>query len=331
MRVLVVGAGIIARRHIRNLKLVDPAARIAVWRQSPRSDDLGELAASVECVFRSPEEALAWAPQAAVVASPAPFHVPQAAGLAERGVHLLIEKPLSDSLEGIEPLLRTCAERGVVGMVGYNLRFHAPLRILKETLAAGAIGRVLGVRAEVGQYLPDWRPGTDYRRSVSARRSLGGGALLELSHEIDCARWLGGEVADVCARVGRLSPLEIDVEDTAEILLRFESGALGSVHLDMIQRAPARWCRLIGSEGTLHWDGSDDSVGLFAASEGRWVPLRPPGQEDRNAMYVAELRHFLECVESGRTPAVSIEDGLRALRIALAAAESARTGHAVPV
>ena len=137
---------------------------------------------------------------------------------------------------------------------------------MRKALHQGHIGRVQSVRAEVGQYLPDWRPGIDCRQTASAQQALGGGALLELSHEIDYVRWLIGEIREVTARIARLSDLEIDVEDCAEIILTFENGTIGGPHLDMIQRAPTRTCRLIGSDGTLVWDGLTSHVARYSAA-----------------------------------------------------------------
>jgi predicted dehydrogenase len=208
-------------------------------------------------------------------------------------------------------------------MVGYNLRFSEPLRIMQQAASAGRIGRIVGLRAEVGQYLPDWRTGTDYRQGVSARRDLGGGAILELSHELDYALWLMGEIKAVSAQADRVGDLEVDVEDLAEITLRFQSGAIGNVHVDMLQRSVTRTCRLIGIDGTLIWDAISNQVRLYEAQTKAWIDLHPAMTIDRNAMYVAELKHFFECVADQTRPLISGEDGLRVLQIALAAKQSA--------
>jgi predicted dehydrogenase len=234
-----------------------------------------------------------------------------------------VEKPFSNNVEGAEELIELCASRKQTLMIGYNLRFHSSLQYLKRNLALGKIGRVLSIMAEVGQYLPDWRPGTQYSKSVSAQNKLGGGVLLELSHELDYARWLVGEVQAVSAQAGKLSDLEIDVEDTADVHLHFSNGAFGNIHLDMVQRIPTRTCKLIGTEGTLIWDGISNIVRLYSASTGVWQHITPTQVSDRNEMYQLELRHFLECVETGAKPLITGEDGFQVLKIALAAKESA--------
>lgn len=324
MKVLVVGLGNIARRHIQNLKTVDPDIQIAVWRQRIGSDNLHDLSLQVDRFIYSMEDVLAWGADAAVVANPASMHLETGRLLAEQGVHLLMEKPVSNSLDGVDSLIDLCRHRGVVFMVGYNLRFYPPLRMMRDAILDGQVGRAISVRAEVGQYLPDWRSNRDYRQSVSARSDLGGGVVLELSHELDYVRWLMGEVKSVTAQLYRLSDLEVDVEDTAEILLTFSSGAIGNVHLDMVQRAPVRTCRIIGTEGTLAWDMMSNRVSLFRAPGSVWSDIHPAAAMDRNDMYFDEVRHFVNCIAGNAEPVVDGDEARRVLEIAVAVKRSSR-------
>ncbi len=325
MRTLIVGLGSIGMRHLANLKRIDPTGFVVAWRlQSQAQSPL-----AVDRTVYNLEDALDANPDVALITSPATRHIEIGLALARRGVHLFIEKPLSNTLDGVDELLSICREKNLVLMVGYNFRFYPPLQALREALRDGRIGRPLALRAEAGQYLPDWRPGRDYRQSVSARRDLGGGAVLELSHELDYVRWLMGEVTAVSARIGRLSDLEIDVEDTAEIILQFESGAIGSVHLDMVQRPAIRTCRIVGTEGTLTWDGMTHHVRLFSAATQTWTDVHPAREIPRDEMYMAELRHFLDCVTRQQTPVVAGEDGKRVLEIALAVKRASEEKRAI--
>jgi len=326
MRVLIAGFGSIGRRHCANLRQLAPAAEILVLRRHGVESDAALAGARVVC---SLDEALSFAPDAAIIASPATSHVSDALALARHGAHLLVEKPLSHSLDGVDELIRECQQRSVVLMTAYNLRFYEPLQRLREALQTGEIGRVMSIRAEVGQYLPLWRPGTDYRQSVSGRHELGGGVILELSHEIDYVRWLCGEVVEVYCQSGHLSDLEIDVEDVAGILLRFASGAIGSVHLDMVQQPMHRGCRVVGTHGTLLWDGVTHRVQQWTSRTAVWRDLHPATPVERNTMFVAELQHFLDCARGACAPGVSPADGRRVLEIALAAKASAEQSRPV--
>lgn len=319
MRYLIVSLGSIGRRHLRNLRALCPEAHIAVLRQYAGVGNDGATEGADQ-QFTTLEQALAFKPDAAIIAGPATTHLGTALPLAQAGVHLLIEKPLADRPEGLDILVAHCKKHALVFMTGYNLRFSPSLRETRRLIESGAIGHVLGVRAEVGQYLPDWRPDSDYRQTVSARRALGGGALLELSHEFDYLYWLFGHPARVTARGGHYSRLEIDVEDMVEITLEYQSPTrLINIHLDLVQRAPVRRCRFIGEAGTLLWDGLTDRIECYKAETGKWATFDQFVCTERNQMYLDELDHFLRCVEHGETPLVDGAQGQDVLTIAHAA------------
>lgn len=322
MKALIVGLGSIGRRHLDNLRALVPDAEVTVWRRQG-----SEAPDPAIRVVRTLEEALAARPDFAIVASPASRHISDGLALAAAGVHLFMEKPIAHEVEGVAALIALCRQLGLTLMVGYHLRFSPAMGLLRDAVRSGRIGQILGVQAIVGQYLPDWRPGGDYRQGVSARADLGGGVLLELSHEFDYLRWVMGEVEGLCALAVKASALDTDVEDTADVLLRFAGGVTGCVHLDMVQRPAIRNCRLVGSEGVLTWDGLTHQVRLYSVSLGEWTDLHPANAFERNEMFRSELKHFLACVADGSKPRVTGEDGLRALEIALAVKASSRQGR----
>jgi predicted dehydrogenase len=214
-------------------------------------------------------------------------------------------------------------------MIGFNLRNHPCLQRVKMLLDQGEIGRVVGARLQFGQYLPDWHPWEDYRRGYSANRRLGGGVILDRVHELDYIRWLLGEVRDVTCVAGKLSSLEIDTEDYAEILLRCVSGAVVEVHLDYIQRVYSSSCQIIGEGGTILWDYLARSVRWFSAESGEWREWPEPRGFDINQTYLEEARTFFEVLEEKRKPPVDGDDGRRILQIALAAKQSAEEARTI--
>lgn len=278
-------------------------------------------------MFGDVTEALDRAPDLAIVATPTASHVAVAIEAARRGIHLLVEKPVSHTLDGVELLRRLVSERQTVAMVGYNLRFHPGLRRLRQLLRDGAIGRPLFVQASAGQYLPDWRPGRDYRTVYSSRAELGGGVLLDLSHELDYLQWLFGPATQVSAMVDRIGRLDIDVEDTAVILARFESGVVGQVQLDYLRRPPRRYCEVIGEAGTAELDLLGQHLAVVDHRGQRRVCWTGGPDSDVNETYLAELGECLGAVVESRAPAISLDDGIRALQFALAARRSAETGR----
>ena len=327
MLILVVGCGSIGKRHIRNLRTIKAGELIAHDVNPERYREV-EQEYGVKAYSRL-DEALAQKPDIALICTPTSLHLPPALAAAKNGCHLFIEKPVSHSLDGVNELLEVVAEKSLVTLVGCNMRFHPGIVKMKELLESNSIGRVICARVQSGQYLPDWHPWEDYRQGYSAKASLGGGVILDGVHEIDYITWFLGEVSQVFCFSGRLSSLEIDTEDTAEILLQFRSGTIAEVHLDYVQRAYGRSCQIIGEEGTILWDFNEKLVKLYSAESRRWqvFPERPG--YDLNEIYLGEMKHFLQCVEGKAKPVQDINLGKEILELALAAKESAETGNIV--
>jgi predicted dehydrogenase len=264
---------------------------------------------------------------AVTVATPPNSHIPIASASIDHGAHVFIEKPMSNSLDNIDELLEKGKKQNKIIFVGYNFRFHPGIRFVKEKIEGGEIGRVLSARAEFGQYLPDWRPWQDYRKSYTSRKDLGGGIILDGSHEIDYIRWFLGEVSEVSCFADRISSLEVETEDTAEILLRLKSGAIVGIHLDFVQRAYSRNCKLIGEKGVITWSLLDKNVGIYSAERKKWQIFS--FETEINDMYVNEIKHFINCVLGKEKPLIDGADGKETLRVALAAKKSAETKKVV--
>lgn len=313
------GAGSIGRRHISNLKKLG-LSKLAACDPHPERLEYVAREFQVEC-FPTIEVALdKFEAEAVLVCSPPAGHVSQAMQGLRAGAHVFIEKPLSDRMDGVEALRDEAAKRQAVVQVGYNLRFHPAIQKLKELVDARAVGKILWAHVEAGSYLPDWRPWQDYRKSYTARRELGGGILLDGSHEIDYMTWLFGAPRELACMADHVSELEVNVEDCATILMSFADGMRADVHLDFIQRSYSRHCSLIGPQGKVHWNLLSNSVQVLR-----------PGDEvevfkfefEINEGYVAELAHFMECARNGTRPRFSLEDAILTLRIALAARAAA--------
>lgn len=328
MKVLVAGLGSVGQRHVRNLRYLNPSAEVIAYRsrRSPLPDDLqGPWISETDDL----EQALARGPTAALVCNPTRWHLEVALPAARAGCHLLIEKPVSHSMDGIAPLHDEVRGRRLVALVGFQWRFHPALRAVKRLLDDGSVGRVVHVNAHWGEYLPAWHPGEDYRESYAARADLGGGVLLTLCHPFDYLRWMCGEIAAVTAVTRQLSHLTLDVEDTADVLLEFESGAAGMVHLDFVQMPAVHRIELVGEDGAIRWDHANGAVQLQRRDKEHLYPA--PDRFERNDMFAAEMQHFLDCLEGDVTPVISLDDGIAALAIALAAKRASAEGRRVLV
>ena len=328
MRALVVGLGSIGRRHARNWAALG-LGEVWVCRQlgAPQPEPLGVDARS----FQDLDAALSEGPEVVIVSNPTSLHVDSAQRAVGAGAHVLIEKPIGHSLEGIPELLESARTQNRSIGVGYNLRFHPGLVRLRALLMRGDIGRPLAARFEMGEFLPGWHPWEDYRQSYSARRDLGGGPVLTFSHELDALVWLLGRPKKLVALAAHVSQLEISTEDVAEIAIELESGALASVHVDYFLRRPRRAVEVIGDAGVLRWEYEANRVLQYAPATRAWRVEEGDPNYDRNEMYLTELRHFVRCVQGDGPldPLSSGEQGAAVLSLALAALRSSSEGRAV--
>jgi len=314
---LVVGTGSIGARHARNLRasgikqitLCDPAAR--------SREALARELSCDEC--SSLEEGLNDdAIDMVFICSPTKFHIAQAMMAAAHGRHLFIEKPLSHASEGLDELSAIVAQNNVTCMVGCNMRFHFGPATVKRLLDEGRIGTPRQATVYTGSYLPDWHPGTDYRRSYSAD-PLQGGAILDCIHEIDLALWFLGPATLRSCATQQADTLGIPVEGTADLQLDHEGGSRSAVHLSFMEKEYKRFCAIEGSSGKLFWDFHKKSVEVQDAAgtvRERFIQGDP---YDINRMYVDELKHFLQCISSGSDPMGNLHEAISALSIALAA------------
>ncbi len=339
-RALFVGLGGVGQRHLRNLRaLLGDSVAIDAYRvrreRAVLDDQLRvvdetslEERYGVEC-FASLEEALSRAPDVVFVTNPSSLHVPVALAAARAGADLFIEKPLSHSLEQVEELAELVDSRRAIAFVAYQLRRHPGFLRLKQLLQAGVIGRPLSVRAEVGEFLPGFHPYEDYRRMYASQRALGGGVTLSQIHELDYLIALFGEPRRAFAMGGKVSDLELDVEDLTSGLIEFRVAGrplVAELHLDFFQRPSNRRCLVLGERGRLEWSLSDRYFRRWDAA-GQLVEDVDYRDYPRNDAFLDELRLFLGCVAERRQPDIGVREGAASLRLALSLLEAQRSGE----
>ena len=311
MRFLIAGLGSIGRRHLRNLAALGQND-ILLYRTHQSTLDDDELAPYL--VETDLSAALAQGPDAVVIANPTALHMRVAVPAAQQGCALFIEKPLAYRPEDLAELEAALKNGKSPVFSAYQFRFNPGLAKVKQLMDEGAIGRPLSFQSCWGEYLPDWHPWEDYRQGYAARKDLGGGVVLTLCHPMDYLRWLFGEVREVFAFTGHLSDLEVDVEDTAEAVLRFENGLIGNLNLDYYRRDKRHDLEVVGTLGTLYWDYADSAVRLRTPQGEQCFPA-PQGFE-RNRMFLDEMAHFIELTAGKVASRCTFEDGKKALELA---------------
>jgi predicted dehydrogenase len=326
MKFLIAGLGSIGRRHFRNL--ISLGEKDIVLLRSHHATLLDDELAGYPVETNLHEALKKYKPNAMIITNPTALHLDVAIPSANAGCSILIEKPISNSLDQIDRLESALQTGGGRLLVGFQFRFHPTLQKAAQLLKENLIGKPLSFHAHWGEYLPNWHPWEDFKQGYAARSDLGGGVILTLTHPLDYIRMLLGEVDSLWAFTGA-SNLGLEVEDTAEIGLKMKSGALGSVHLDYNQQPPSHRWEIVGSNGTMKWDNASGNLDVFSVEKKSWETHPPPAGFERNAMFIEEMKHFIAVVQKKESPVCTLNDGKQALRLALAAHESERKGTLV--
>lgn len=327
MKILIVGCGSIGERHIKNLK--------SFLKGNILACDLNE--SRLGCIrkkygidtYKNYNKALSKKVDCVMVCTPTSTHLNLARKALAANCHVFIEKPLSNNLRGVDELIRLGKKNNKIISVGYILRFDKCLRKIKEWLNAQEIGKVVSVNAHFGYSFLKRKPDRDYREDYAGQKAGGGGVILDVSHEIDYLMWLIGEVEEVFCYSNKSSQLDIDVEDLAEIFLKFKNNTISTIHLDFIQLPYHRFCRIIGHNGTIDWNFAKGIAKLYKAEKGKWEIYR--GDKDWNIMYLEEIKHFIKCVEGKEKNFVDGKTGKKVLEVALAAKKSSKSRKIIKI
>lgn len=343
MKILMIGLGSIGQRHLRNIKRVlGEEAEILAYRvrglQRTFSDTM-QIRDKVSLEeeyhirsFASLTEALLEKPELAFITNPTNMHIPCAIQCAKAGCHLFLEKPVSDSLEGIDELQKAAQDAGIKIFVGYQNRFHPAICAVKEVLEAGSLGKILSVHSVVGERLTTMHTYEDYKETYMARKDMGGGVVTnQLVHEMDYLYYLFGKPVSVYALGGTIGNLGIDVEDNCDALFLMENGTervAVNVHADFYQSPLSRFIKVIGEKGQIQADLINGTVTKTVSDVTEHIAFT---EFVRNDMFIEELKLFLSCVKEGGKEAITLEDGIVSLKMAMAIKESMQTGGVVNV
>lgn len=327
MKFLIAGLGSIGRRHMRNLIVLGEKDIVLLrsHRATLPDDELAGYPVETDLA----EALKKHRPEAVIIANPTALHLDVAIPAARAGCTILLEKPISHSMDGLNVLQAAVKKSGSRVLVGFQFRFHPGLLRARQLISNGEIGRLISAHVHFGEYLPAWHPWEDYRNGYAARADLGGGVVLTQCHALDYLPWLVGKVESVWGFTAKLSDLEVDVEDTAKIGLRFESGALGSLHLDYNQQPPAHHFEVIGTKGSLQWDLSDGAVRIYRAERKEWEVVPLPAGWERNVMFMEEMKHFVAVTRGEAEPSCTLEDGVRVMKLVSAVRASQESGRVI--
>ena len=320
MKFLIAGLGSIGRRHLNNL-LALGQSDIILYRTHQGTlvdDSLDNFPVETDL-----HVALAHQPDAVIISNPTALHMSIAVPAAQAGCALFIEKPLAYKPEDLNKLQSVLNENNNTVFSAFQFRFNPGLKQIRRILEEKTLGAPLSFACHWGEYLPNWHPWEDYRKSYAASRTLGGGVVLTLCHPFDYLRWFFGEVLELFAITGHASTLEMDVEDFADVLIKFEDAVIGSLHLDYYWQPARNDLEITCEDGVIFWDHLSSSVRISKPGEPVKEIAPLPGFE-RNQMFLDEMKHFIGLIKGEEQPVCDFQDGKKALEFAWGVLHSGR-------
>ena len=324
MKTLIVGGGSIGRRHAATAKGLGWQTGL-VEIDSERARQVAQETGVAE-TFSSLEDGIAWGPEAAIIATPHVHHASQAKLCAAAGMDLLIEKPISHSLREADELIAMLGQSDGRAFVVCNMRFHPAVQAIAENV--DRLGTVYYAQSHYGDYLPSFRPERDYRKLYCAKRSEGGGVVLDaVIHELDLLMWMLGPVKRLQGVAAKLSNLEMDAEDFSTITLEHEAGPRSVITFDYFRRWRRRGLELVGEKGQIIWQSEGKAperceVRLYDGESGTWHALYQSDDVDNGLMFTACLRAFEDACSGKGAALQTAEDARARLDVALRARDN---------
>ena len=311
---LILGCGSIGQRHIKNLKSIGVKSIYALRSRKGYHKNLDDTLDVLE--IENWNEVAKLKPDIAIISNPTSLHLETAIKLSPHVKGIFMEKPLSNSLEGVDKLKTEIKNNKNVFFMGHNLMFHPIIKNIKEFINSNELGKILNIQCQVGQWLPDWHPYEDYKKAYFAKKDLGGGVALTLIHEIHLAIELAGKPLEVCGMksVSSLLNLESDIDVISDTMIKHESGCISQIHMDYIQKPMHRSGTITFERGWASYDFNENKIIIQISENTKPEVLWSDNNYDVNKMYLKQLECFINYVEEHRiSHSYDINGGIESL------------------
>jgi len=297
---VVIGCGSIGQRHIRNLKKIGIKSIMALRTKKGFHQALPSDLAVIE--FDNWDDICKRKPDIAIISNPTSLHLSTAIQVLPFVKGVFMEKPLSNSLDGVDKLTSLIKKNNTVFFMGHNLVFHPIFMNIKKFVNSNDVGNIINLQCQAGHWLPDWHPYEDYKKSYFAKKELGGGVALTLIHEIHMAIELAGKPQEVVGMKSDSASLDIEknIDIISDIMIRHKSGCVIQIHLDYIQNPFHRSGLITFEKGWISYDFSTQQLLAQKFDDKAPIVLWNDKNYDANDMYVKQLKCFIEYVEEGR-------------------------------
>jgi len=332
VKFLVIGLGSMGKRRIRNLQYLEAGEILGFDLREDRRKEAEEKYKIR--TFGDFEEAMDENPDALVICTPPDLHMKYAMIAAQKNKHFFTEASVVD--EGINKLMLLCKDKEIVAAPSCTMRFHPSVRKIKELVDVGAVGKPLTFTYHSGQYLPDWHPWEDYRKFYVTKKQTGAAREI-VPFELVWLVWVLGDIETLSCFKGKLSKLDVEIDDVYQMLMRFKNGVFGHMLVDVVAKAPYRTFRLLGEDGVIEWDWMAKQLKVFTAKEKKWkeYPVEEGKPEEGylagEKMYIDEMNQFLKAIKSKEKYPYTFHEDKKILNLLYMAERSSEKGEHVKV
>lgn len=326
--ILIVGSGSVGRRHARNFA----ALGCQISCIDLRADRRAELANETSIVDGFPDLQVALTVggfDGVVVGTPTVCHPENTIAALEAGLPVLLEKPVAKSAVEAQQVLEVERRTGIPVLLGYTWRWWPPLARVRNLLLSGRIGMLRHVQFHMSVHLADWHPWEPYQEFFMANAAQGGGALLDESHWIDLMLWLFGMPKQLVGQVEKISDLYIDTDDTVDARISYLNGLRVTLHLDLYGRPHEKFIRFIGEKGTLMWSAEPNRIAIGMEAGQIWS--EETYTHERNEMFMAEAREFIDIVATRTLPSCTLKEGFEVMKLIEAIRTSNAEGRTIEI
>ncbi len=325
---VITGGGSIGKRHLNNLISIGVNKK-NIHVLEPREDRVKEINfLGIDNCYNDIKKFDDIPISAAIICSPTSYHIDQAIFFAKKNADLMIEKPLSRDLDNIDKLKDIVKKNNLITFIAYIFRFAPSIKFLKKIIDEKVIGDIFFVRGEFSEYLPDWHPYEKYNSFYMAQKKLGGGSILDQSHIMDLIHYLFGNFKSVMAFNNKLSNLEIEADDIAEMIVELDTGIIASIHTDIFGRKHNKSLEIKGLNGNILWDFYKNSVTIYDAKT-KTLKHEENFDKDFNKVYIEELKYFLKCSNENLKAHPNLDVGIDTMKLILASEKSQNCGKKI--
>ena len=252
----------------------------------------------------------------AFICNPSSLHIKYAIQLAKLGINLFIEKPLSNSMKDVKKLENIIKKKNIKCMLGFNLRYNDCYKFIEKKIKNKIFfGKIYKVDLFNGEFLPNYHPYEDYRKSYASKKKLGGGVLLTQIHELDLILSLFGKPEKIYSYCDKISNLKIDVEDNVDALMIMKNKMILNLHLDYITNPSTRYLRIYGYKKNLYWDYYKNHIEIYDKKKMKLKKISFKKLK-RNLMFERAIKKFINS-KSSNSNLPNIKTGIETLKLAI--------------